>query len=103
MFASASFAYRPVRIPALSASTGRARRPSATRRARTERVRVGGLDDARRRALADEMFSLFVETCTGFTRGEFERLFLRDPETELELTFGASGALRGFSIVRDRG
>ena len=45
---------------------------------------------------------MFVETCTGFTRDEFERLFLRDAEAEFELTFGASGKLRGFSVVRDR-
>ena len=48
------------------------------------------------------MYSLFVETCTGFTRDEFERLFLHDDEAEFELTFSASGKLRGFSVVRDR-
>ncbi|MCA9714201.1 MAG: hypothetical protein KC468_05900 [Myxococcales bacterium] len=103
MLAGAAFSYRPVRIPTPLASP-RAPRPRATPQtgARTERVRVGALERARREALVGDMYRLFTRTCTGFSRPEFERLFLTRGDVEFELTYDRRGELSGFSVVQER-
>jgi hypothetical protein len=60
-----------------------------------DRVLVDSLDADRRRALADQLFTIFSETVHGWSRGDFDKNVFA-PRTRLALCYGEDHTLAGF-------
>lgn len=65
----------------------------------TRKLTVCDLSQSESRTIFDTLYALYLATCTGLSRTQFETLFAPNQDTRLALFYGDDGTLAGVSLA----